>query len=75
MLSVGFFVAKQHEEAKSTLSGVLYPIVNLRRIWKKRLQFQPKRRVKDSELVAGGFVRRDFQFTLQDIRLKLQHMK
>jgi hypothetical protein len=74
LVSAGFFVVKQHEEAKATLNGAVYPLFNLRKIWTKRLLFQPKRRVKDSELVNSGFVRKDFQFTLQDLRLKLQHM-
>jgi GT2 family glycosyltransferase len=75
MLSAGFFVVKKHEEAKATLRGVTNPIRTFPKIWKKRLLFQPKRRVSDSELVKGGFVRNDFQSTIQDFKLKLEHMK
>ena len=73
-VSAGFFVAKKHEEAKATLRGVINPITTLPKIWKKRLQFQSKRRVKDSELVKGGFVRNDFRSTIQDFKLKLKYM-
>jgi GT2 family glycosyltransferase len=74
LVSAGFFVTKKHQEATATLKGVINPITELPKIWKKRLLFQAKRRVKDSELVKGGFVRNDFQSTLQDFKLKLQHM-
>jgi GT2 family glycosyltransferase len=74
IVSAGFFVVKKHDEAKATLKGVINPIANLPKIWKKRLVFQSKRRVKDSELVKGGFIRNDFQSTLQDFKLKMKHM-
>ena len=74
LVSAGFFVVKKHEEAKATSKGVIYPIINFPKIWKKRLLFQSKRRVKDSELVKGGFIRNDFQSTIQDFKLKLKHM-
>jgi hypothetical protein len=73
-VSAGFFALKKHEEAKATLKGVMNPIVTLPKIWKKRLLFQSKRRVKDSELVKGGFVRNDFRSTIQDFKLKLKYM-
>ena len=75
IVSAGFFAVKKHDEAKATLKGVINPIATLPKIWKKRLVFQSKRRVKDSELVKGGFIRNDFQYTLQDFKLKMKHMK
>jgi GT2 family glycosyltransferase len=74
LVSAGFFVTKKHQEATATLRGIINPLVMLPKIWRKRLLFQAKRRVKDSELVKGGFVRNDFQSTLQDFKLKMQHM-
>ncbi|MCW4015013.1 MAG: glycosyltransferase family 2 protein [Candidatus Bathyarchaeota archaeon] len=73
-VSAGFFVVQKHDEAKATLKGVTNPITNLPKIWKKRLIFQSKRRIKDSELVKGGFVRNDFRSTIQDFKIKLKHM-
>jgi len=75
LVSAGFFATKKHKEAKATLRGAMNPLRVLPKIWKKRLVFQSKRRVKDSELVKGGFVRNDFQSTLQDFRIKLKHIK
>jgi GT2 family glycosyltransferase len=74
MVSAGFFAAKMHDEAKATLKGVINPITNLPKIWKKRLLFQPKRRVKDSKLVNGGLIRNDLRYTLQDFKIKMKHM-
>jgi GT2 family glycosyltransferase len=74
MVSVGFVVTGKNEEAKATLKGLLNPVRALPRIWKKRLLFQSKRCVKDSELVKGGFIRNDFQSSLQDFKIKLKHM-
>ena len=73
--SAGFFAVKKHTEAKATLRGLINPIKDLPEIWKKRLMFQYKRRVRDSELVKKGFVRNDFRSTLQDLRLKMRHMQ
>lgn len=75
MVSATFFVTKKHQEAKASLRGVINPVVDLPNIWKKRLTVQHKRRVKDSELVEAGFVRNDFQGTLDDLKLKLKHMQ
>jgi len=74
MVSAGFFVLKQHDEAKATLKGVVSSITDLPQIWKKRLLFQSKRRVKDSELVRGGFIRNDVRYTLQDFKIKMRYM-
>ena len=73
-VSAGFFAVKKHEEARATLRGVMNPIATLPKIWKKRLLFQSKRCIKDSELVKGGFVRNDFRSTIQDFKLKLKYM-
>jgi len=75
IVSAGFFAVKKHDEAKATLKGVINPIATLPKIWKKRLVFQSKRLVKDSELIKSGFIRNDFQSTLQDFKLKMKHMK
>jgi len=75
MVSVGFFAVKKSEEGKATLKGLVSPIKDFPKIWMKRLLFQSKRRVRDSELVNKGFVRNDFQSTIEDFKLKLKHMK
>ncbi|MCW4034306.1 MAG: glycosyltransferase family 2 protein [Candidatus Bathyarchaeota archaeon] len=75
MVSATFFVTKQHQEAKASLKGVINPVAELPKIWKKRLTVQRNRRVTDSELVEAGFVRNDFQGTLDDLKLKLKHMQ
>ena len=74
MVSVAFFATKKHVEAKATLKGLIEPFKTLPKILRKRYIFQPKRRVKDSELVKEGFIRNDFQSTLQDFKLKLKHI-
>lgn len=74
-VSVGFFATQKNEEAKATLKGLINPIKNLPEIWKKRLMFQSKRRVRDFELVNKGFVRNDFRSTVQDLRIKLKQMR
>ena len=73
-VSAGFFVVKKHEAAVATLRGLINPIVTFPKIWKKRLLFQSKRRVKDSVLEKDGFVRNDFRSTIQDFKLKLKYM-
>jgi hypothetical protein len=75
MVSLGFFAVKKQEEAKATLRGLITPIKDLPEIWNKRLMFQSKRRVKDFQLVKKGFIRNDFQSTLQDFKLKLKYMR
>lgn len=75
MLSIGFFATKKTEEGKATLKGVTSTIKGFRKIWTKRLLFQSKRRIKDSELVSKGLVRNDFTLTLDDLKLKLKYMK
>ena len=75
VVSVGFFAVKKNEEAKATLRGMMSPIKDLPEIWKKRLMFQSKRRVKDVELVNKGFVRNDFRSTVQDFRIKMRYMR
>lgn len=75
IVSIGFFAVKKHDEAKATLRGIMNPIIDLPKIWKKRLMFQSKRRIKDSELIKDGFIRNDFQSTLEDFKLKLKYIK
>lgn len=74
VVSAGFFISKKHDEAKASLHGLGDTIKDFQKIWIKRLVFQPKRRIKDFELVKKGFVRNDFQATIQDLKIKLQHM-
>lgn len=74
VVSLGFVVLGKSDEAKATLRGLLSSVKDFREIWKKRLRFQSKRRVKDSELVSKGFVRNDFRSTLHDVKIKLKHM-
>jgi GT2 family glycosyltransferase len=75
MVSVGFFATKKHEEAKATMRGLTSTIKGFRKIWTKRLLFQAKRKIRDSELVDKGLVRNDFQSTIDDLKLKLKYMK
>lgn len=72
--STGFFISKKHQEAKSSLRGLINTIKDFQKIWFKRLVFQQKRRIKDSELEKRGFVRNDFRSTIQDLKIKLKHM-
>ncbi len=74
IVSMGFFVMKKHAEAKATLRGLIKSLKDLPEIWRKRIIFQSKRRVRDFELVDKGFLRNDFRSTLQDFRLKLEHI-
>ncbi|MCK4884494.1 glycosyltransferase family 2 protein [Candidatus Bathyarchaeota archaeon] len=74
MVSVGFFAVKKHDEAKATMRGLISPIKDLPEIWKKRLLFQSKRRVRDFELVNKGLIRNDFRSTLQDFKIKRKYM-
>jgi GT2 family glycosyltransferase len=75
MVSVGFFAVKKHDEAKATMRGLMNPIKDFSGIWRKRLLFQSKRRVRDFELVNKGLIRNDFRSTLQDFKLKLKYMR
>ena len=75
MVSVGFFAVKKHDEAKATMRGLMNPITDFSGIWRKRLLFQSKRRVRDFELVKKGLIRNDFRSTLQDFKLKLKYMR
>jgi GT2 family glycosyltransferase len=75
MVSVGFLALKKNDEAKATMKGLVSSIKDFQKIWKKRLLFQSKRRVRDFELVNKGFIRNDFRSTLQDFRIKLKYMR
>jgi len=75
IVSIGFFAVKKHDEAKATLKGLMNPIRTLPKIWRKRLLFQSKRRVRDFELVNKGLIRNDFRSTLQDFKMKLKYMR
>ncbi|MCW4030842.1 MAG: glycosyltransferase family 2 protein [Candidatus Bathyarchaeota archaeon] len=75
MVSVGFLFVNKNCEAKATMKGLLRSIGDFEKIWKKRLLFQCKRRVRDFELVSKNFIRNDFRSTLQDFRIKLKHIR
>jgi GT2 family glycosyltransferase len=75
MVSVGFLALKKNDEAKATMKGLVSPIKDFQKIWKKRLLLQSKRRVRDFELVNKGLIRNDFRSTLQDFRIKLKYMR
>lgn len=75
IVSVGFVILGKSDEAKATFRGLLSPVKDFRRIWRKRLLLQSKRRVRDYELVNMGFIRNDFRSTLQDFKIKLKHMQ
>ena len=74
VVTAGFFAVKKHDEAKATLKGMVNLFTDLPELWKKRLLFQSKRCVKDSDLVKAGFLKNDVRYTLQDFRIKLEHM-
>jgi GT2 family glycosyltransferase len=74
LISIGFVFLGKNDEAKATLRGWLSPVKDFRGIWRKRLQLQSKRRIRDYELINKGFVRNDFRSTLQDAKIKLKHM-
>ena len=75
MVSVGFLAVKKSNESKATIRGLLSSIKDFQKTWRKRLLFQSKRRIRDFELVNKGFIRNDFQSTLQDFRIKMKYMK
>ncbi len=75
VVSVGFVVLGKSDEAKATFRGLLSPVRDFRRIWRKRLLLQSKRRIKDYELVNKGLIRNDFRSTLEDFKIKLKHMQ
>jgi GT2 family glycosyltransferase len=74
IISIGFVFLGKNAEAKATLKGWFSPVKDFRGIWRKRIQLQSKRRVRDYELVNMGLVRNDFRSTLQDAKIKLKHM-
>ena len=74
VVSAGFVVIRKIDEAEATFRGLLSSLRDFRGIWRKRLRFQSKRRIRDYELVNKGFVRNDLRSTLQDAKIKLRHM-
>ncbi len=74
VVSAGFFIMKKNKEAIATLKGIIDSIEDLQNIWKKRLLFQSKRKIKDSELVRAGLLKNDIQYTLQDLMIKMLYI-
>lgn len=74
LAGIGLALGKRIDEAKAIFKGVVYPIVNIRKIWVKRMLIQHKRRIRDSELFRRGFLRNDIRATLFDLTSKLQYL-
>jgi hypothetical protein len=74
VVSFGFVVLGKSDEAKATFRGMLNPLKDFRKIWRKRLLLQSKRRIRDHELVNKGLIKNDFRSTLQDFKIKLKNM-
>ncbi|MEM3700061.1 MAG: glycosyltransferase family 2 protein [Candidatus Bathyarchaeia archaeon] len=70
---IGLALAKRVNEAKAIFKAAAYPIVNIRKIWIKRILIQHKRRTDDQELFSKGFLKNDIRPTLLDLMSKLQY--
>ncbi len=70
LAGVSFIVLKRSAEAKQIFKGILYPLLKIGEIWKKRVAIQSSRRVRDSELLKCSLIREDVRATLLDIKLK-----
>jgi hypothetical protein len=75
LTGIGLAWAKRIEEAKATFKGVAYPIINIKKIWIKRIRIQRNRRVKDHALFQNGLLRNDIRPTLSDLMLKLKYFR
>lgn len=73
MAGVSFALMGRHREVKETFRGLIYPLLNIRDIWAKRVIVQSTRRVGDSELFRCGFIRNDIRATVSDIKLKASY--
>jgi GT2 family glycosyltransferase len=73
LAGVSFMIMGRPLEAKETLKGFSYPLLNIKKIWEKRLAVQSTRKVRDAELFKHGFIRNDIRATVLDIRLKAGH--
>lgn len=71
----GLALMKKKDEAKAVFQSMIYPILNIKDIWIKRIQIQSKRRIRDSELLHKGFIRNDIRPTFSDAMLKLVYFK
>lgn len=63
------------EESKETMRGLIYPLINVRKIWTKRMLIQLKRKIRDSNLIEKGLLRSDVLPTILDIKSKLSYIK
>lgn len=72
MVSIGFFVVNRPNRAQAVMRGLFYPLKNFKRIWKKRLGTQLKRRIRDVKLINKGLIRNDIQSTAQDLKLRVK---
>ncbi|MGB9683937.1 MAG: glycosyltransferase family 2 protein [Candidatus Bathyarchaeales archaeon] len=70
LAAFGFMLIGKPLEAKETFRGFAYSLLNIRKMWEKRMRVQFFRRVKDSELLKHGFIRNDIRATVSDIKLK-----
>lgn len=73
MVSIGFFVFNSSIRAQAVMKGLFYPLKNFKTIWKKRLETQIKRRIRDAVLINKGLIRNDIQSTAQDFKLRVKH--
>jgi len=64
----GLLLKPKH--AHALFRALVYPIVNLGTIWKKRVQIQTLRNIDDDRLFEQGLLRRDVYPTLQDVLKK-----
>ncbi|MEM2137342.1 MAG: glycosyltransferase family 2 protein [Candidatus Methanomethylicia archaeon] len=74
MAGVCLFLIRRFLEAREVLRSLLYPLVNLRKLWIKRALIQSKRVVRDSEFLKRGFILNNINPTIQDMKTKLVYV-
>lgn len=74
MAGICLFLVGRFLEAKEVFRSLLYPLVNLRKLWIKRALIQYKRVIRDSELMKRGFILNNIHPTIQDIKTKLTYI-
>lgn len=75
LAGMGLASVRKIAEAREMLRSVIYPLVDFRKIWSKRMLVQLKRRIRDSELFRSGLLRNDAHPTLLDAKLKLRYLR
>lgn len=74
LAATAFALIGKPSEARETFRGLVHPLLNMRRVWKKRMGVQFARKVKDSELLKRGFIRNDIRATVFDVKLKAGYL-